>query len=777
MKNTFKKLTFTTWIFLFSVQGWSAQAFDRSPSAVTKILKIQIRGNKKIEIPSILDKIESAKTLIYSKAQIRKDIQALFDTGFFYDVSVDKKNSGSKVILTYTVIEKPSIVAVNFVGNSKIKDAELSEAIGIKNFELLNTSRISEGVEKVEKLYEEKGYFLARIEHKIENVKTGAKIIFIINENDQVRVKQIRILGNHNIPTDKLKSSIRTQEGGFFSFMSSGDSFKKDIFDQDMRMLNFLYFNEGYIQAKIDRPQVFVTPDKKDIYITIRVDEGEQYKIGGISFAGDIIFDEQEVRDKLKLNVGDMFSSQKLQLDLREIQAKYGDLGYAYANPIPRTDIRPQEKKVYITYEVEKGQKVYINKIKVVGNTRTRDKVVRRELKILEGELYNESRKRESEEGVKRLGFFEKVTFSTSTPDGRQDQMDIDIIVKERNTGSLQVGAGYGSQQGFVFMGQINQTNLFGKGQKLGAALNVNSNKTDFSVNFTEPYFKDTKWSVGFDAYHNSDESSEFKQDKTGGAFRVGHPIAAYTYGFLRYKVDYTKITLIEGDKDIFPVETANGQTNSITASVQYDKRNDRFVPSEGMFSSLSLEYAGLFGGISYTKGLANFRYYHTVFWDVIWRNNLVYGFVNSNGSGEPPFNQRFLLGGPNTLRGYYYSTVGKRKRSKAAFDQAQADGKSNEESEVLALRPFGGEQQFYYNLEFMFPLVKEARVHGVVFYDIGEAQDTIDFSDLKSNFGFGFRWISPLGPLRFEWGFPVSPDVRFHPDEMFFNFHIGTPF
>jgi outer membrane protein insertion porin family len=355
--------------------------------------------------------------------------------------------------------------------------------------------------------------------------------------------------------------------------------------------------------------------------------------------------------------------------------------------------------------------------------------------------------------------------------------MDITIAVKERNTGTIQVGAGYSTYQKFVFNGQVTQTNFLGRGQRLGATLDISKRQSLFNINFTEPYFMDTKWELGFDAYKSNRTLTEYSEKKSGGAVRVGHPLAPYLRGVVRYKLDDTNLELKpDGDAELFPVETVNGLTSSVTTSLIYDKRNDRFAPSKGIYSSLSLEYAGLGGDLDYTKGSATFQFFRKAFWDVVWRNNLNYGFISSNNSSPPPFNELFLLGGANTMRGYDWFTVGRRKFSNVAYNSARAK-MPEEEALEAAMRPFGGKQQMYYQTELQFPLVREAGIQGVVFYDIGNADDILSFGDFRSDVGFGFRWYSPIGPLRFEWGFPLDRKDEYDERANQFNFAIGSPF
>jgi outer membrane protein insertion porin family len=765
-----------------------------------KVGKIDVKGNKKIEVDAVVARLVSKPGEPYTAEKIRSDVDALFRTGYFYDVRVDRNVSGGNADLVYTVVEKPSVVEIIYRGNSEVETNDLTEATGLKAFEILNMTKIKEATDKMQKLYEDKGFFLAHINPIVENVTAGesVKLIFDIQENDKVKVKRVTFLGNRNIGDGKLKTAMQTQEGGFFSFISGSGAYKQDAFDRDMQLIQYLYFNEGYVTVKVDRPQVYVTPDKKGIYITIRVDEGERYKIGTIDFAGDLLFDRDELFNSVEIDNKEWYSHETLLKDLRTLQAKYGDLGYAYANPIPRTRTRDKDKQIDITFELDKGNKVYFGRFNVTGNTKTRDKVVRRELQIREGELYNETRKRESMENVKRLGYFEDVQFNSKTPADNPDAMDLDIVVKERNTGTIQVGAGYSTYSQFIFNGQVNQINLFGKGQKLGISVDLSKNQSLFNLNFTEPFFLDTRWSLGFDAYKSTRTLTEYVEQKTGGAIRVGHPLAPFLNGTVRYKLDQTQIDLDSnfGDPQLFPTATANGLTSSVTGILEYDKRNDRFAPTDGVYSSVSLEYAGLGGDKRYTKGFFTGRFYKKTFWDIVFRNNLAYGFIRANNPGEqPPFNELFLLGGANSLRGYDWYSIGKRIKSAKRFNcltgqdpdpnshcvpgTAGTLDPNSSTAEQRSRVPFGGTQQLYYQAELEFPLITEAGIKGVVFYDVGEAQDdlSLDPEVLRQDFGFGFRWFSPIGPLRFEWGFPIGRKTELDERAVNFQFAIGTPF
>ncbi len=763
-------------------------AAKAQPTVNGTIQKVEVTGNRKIEKDAILAKVTSQVGQPYSADNIRRDVEALFRLGYFNNIEVDRQVTGQEVILTFKVLEKPSLVEIVYQGNSEVKSDDIADAAGLKAYQLLDMAKVKESVEKIQKLYEDKGFFLAKIDYAVEDVKKDetVRLVFKINENDKVKVKKITFLGNKHLGDSQLKSKMLTQEGGFFSGLSGSGQYKQEMFERDVQILRFLYYNQGYVQAKVDRPQVTVTPDKKNIYITIRVEEGEQYHVGEVDFAGDILFPRDELQSLVTIDENGVFAYDVLQKDIGELTAKYGDLGYAYANVIPRTRFNDKERKVDLVFEFDKGSKVYFGKINVVGNSKTRDKVVRRELKILEGELYNETRRRQSLENIQRLGFFEEVNFKTAIDPERTDVMNVDIAVKERNTGQIQLGAGYGTSQGFTLQGSVSQANFLGKGQNLGASLNLSGTGSYYSLSFTEPYFRDTLWSVGADVYQSANTGRlDFDENHTGGAVRLGHPLGDYTRGVLRYKYDKSQLTErkdSEGnvitDRDLFPLETASGETSSLTGTLEYDTRNDRQMPTKGIYTSASFEYAGLGGSLKYTRGNANFRFFKNIFWDVVWRNSLQYARIDSLNDNPVPFSELYLLGGPYSLRGYRSYRVGLMKRSQKVFDQIKADNPTLPDSEIekRSMRFFGGTQQAMYQTELQFPLVKEAGIMGAAFFDVGAADNVLAEGNFYADVGFGIRWYSPIGVLRFEWGFPLNRDP-YYQEPTVFEFSIGPSF
>ncbi|WP_413578263.1 outer membrane protein assembly factor BamA [Bdellovibrio sp. HCB290] len=763
----------------------TAVAQAKNTASGLTIKSIEVSGNRKIEKDAILSKITTKVGDEYKAESVRADVQALFGLGYFNNIEVNRQVSGKEAVLTYQVLEKPSIAEITYEGNTEIKSEDIADATGIKAYQLLNMSKVKEAIEKVQKLYEDKGFFLARVEAEVQDVTKDetVRLVFKIRENDKVKVRKITFLGAKHISETELKSKMFTQEGGFFSGMSGSGQYKQEAFDRDAQIVRFMYFNQGYVQAKIDRPQITVTPDKKNIYITFNVEEGEQYSVGDVDFAGDILFPKEELYEAIKIDENGVFSFEVLQKDISELTAKYGDLGYAFANVIPRTRANDKERKMDLVFEFDKGQKVYFGKINVVGNSKTRDKVVRRELKVREGELYNETRRRQSMEGIQRLGFFEDVNFKTSVDPEKTDVMNVDIIVKERNTGQIQLGAGYGTSQGFTLQGSVQQTNFLGKGQNLGASLNLSGTGSFYNLSFTEPYFNDTEWLLGGDVYQSMNTGRmDYDENHTGASVRMGRPIAEFTRGFLRAKYDKSDLkerrnadgTLIT-DTDLFPLDSASGETISLTGTLEYDTRNDRFSPTKGMFASASYEYAG-FGQLKYNRASTKFNFFRNLFWDVTWRNNLQYARIDGLDGQEVPFNELYLLGGPYSLRGFRSYRVGKMKFSQKIYNESIADGMTAQQANIEAMRFYGGTQQALFQTELQFPLVKDAGIFGAAFFDIGSADDVLNSDTLFSDMGLGIRWYSPIGVLRFEWGFPLNRDPNYH-DASVFEFSIGPSF
>lgn len=741
------------------------------------ILSILTDGNQRIEDEAILTKIDSKSGQPLNAKTIAKDLRSIFKTGFFDDVRADFTDG----ILTFVVSERKIIQELDYIGNSEIDNDEIAEAIDVKAFQLLDEAAIEEAMQKIQKSYEDKGFFLTQVSYKVEELSEppgAVKLKFIIDEKKKVKIKKVRFIGNHGLKEDVLTARMLTKPATLFG----GGNYKEEDIDRDYELLKFLYLNEGYAQVRIDPPKTIVSPDKNGIEVIFKITEGPKFKIGEITFEGDLLKTPEEFLAVMTTHKQEYFSQQVIMKDLSEIQAIYGDQGYAYANIVPRPIMNDEKAIMDLVFQINQGEKVSIGEIKITGNSKTRDKVIRREVKLIEGELYNETAKRNSVANLNRLGFFKAVDVQPVTDSGQSDVMDLNIQVEETSTGTLNLGVGFGGFQGFAVQGSMNQTNLFGEGKNVGFSINWSENINRlFNLNYTDPYFLDTMWSLGVDAYQTLRLLPDFRESRIGGAIRLGRMLDDYWRTSIRYKLDETDLTFDESRRlsDIYdPADDkkSEGYMSSLTWFLEYDRRDNRRFPTKGFYTNFSFEYGGLGGDLSYSETSLNMRFYQPLFGSLVWRNNFVYGVLAANDSSKGvPIGQLYRLGGANTIRGYNWFTVAKRRPSAVAFNQLVAEGNPN--AAFLAQRPTGGLQQLYYNLEFEWGLVKEAGIKGVVFFDVGQAEDDISVTRLKSAYGAGIRWISPLGPLRFEWGFPVDPDPRYGEEKVVFDFSISSTF
>lgn len=727
------------------------------------IKNIEITGNKKIEREAIVEKLSSKVGEALSSEKVHSDILALHKTNFFDSVQFDFDAGTLKV----SVRERPSISKIVFFGNDQISTDDLKAVLTVKTFDLYDENQVRDTLRKLTKLYEDKGYFLAKISHEIRYNKERdmVELLFNVREYDKVRIKKITFLGNTAFGDMQLKRVMRgTSEGGFFSWLSNSGNFKELDFKTDLQILQYWYLNEGYVKFRYDTPIVTVSEDKKWVFITIRVHEGQKYKMATQDFAGDLLFPKQELHDMLTLREGDTFSISKRNADILALTEKYQDLGYANVNVVPQMDINDEKLTVATNYEFEKGTLVHFGRITVKGNSKTRDKVVRRELKIREGELYTGTGMRESKENVERLGFFEpgKIEFLTTSPPGRPDIMDVSIEVKERPTGQFQLGAGYATSTKFFFTTSVAETNFMGKGQDLRFQAQVSADRAtrSFSLGFTDPYAWDSKWSAGSDVYYNSSVLPDrYNENRRGVSPRLGYPIGDYTRLYLGYKLEETRLTDVKDEVTKRNLDRENGTLSSTSATIQLDKRNNRMETTGGHFASWSEEFAGVLGGNrNFVRSIVDVRYYTKIWDDLVWRAKIEGGNVYDYKGLGIQSNERFYLGGPNNLRGYPSFRVG----------PISSDGQS---------RPEGALNELFTMWELEYPLVRDVGLKLVVFYDAGDAVNKFNQMNIKQDYGWGFRWFSPLGPLRFEWGFPVGHKTGVPNDGSVFQFMIGPPF
>ena len=740
---------------------------------------IQVKGLKRIEADAVLAKISTQKSKKLSSERVRSDIEALYALGYFDDISVDGTPVGAdRVRITFVLKERPVIARLSFEGNEHVDDDDIKKEIKTKEWSILDERQVRADIEKIEKLYEEKGYFLAKVDYVVETLsKDEVSLTFKVNDFDKVQIRRILFLNNKAFSDEQLKGVLmQTSEKGALSFITDSGSFKEEAFKMDMQRLAYWYLDKGYVKFRYENPTITISDDKRYLYISIFVEEGEPYQIGSTSFSGDILFKPEELRESLKQTPGKTFRITERNVDIQTLTEKYQDLGYAFVNVIPQTRFNDESKTIDMDYQFEKGSLVQIGEIRISGNTKTHDKVIRRELRIHEGELFSGSNLRRSRERVERLGYFEpgQVVFNTLTRKGRDDIVDIEIIIRERNTGSINLGAGWGSVGGFFLQGQIQEINLFGRGWNINASAQFsipsgkskkaknNINQT-FSLTFTEPYFLDSRWSLGGSLFYSLAPIPNRYSARRGGA----HLTTGYQFDKNMFLIGTYKLENVEIVNPIVidPNKSDAGILSGVMFKFEHDLRNNRFETTSGTYQSAQLEFAGLGGKKKFAKWILDNRVYWNVVGDLVLRNQTVLGHIMSLGNSIVPPSERFYLGGPFNMRGYRYAEFGPQESLPSVADPSKSVNV-----------PVGGLIEAFSLLEFEYPIIREAGLKFVTFLEIGNVWDgwpTGNFR-MKYDAGVGIRWFSPMGPLRFEFGWPFGDPAHPGPE---FQFFIGQPF
>jgi len=739
------------------------------------IAKIELRGNQKTDSGAIMRQIKSQAGDIYAAGQLRDDIKNIFKMGYFDDVQLEVADTEQGREVTFVLTEKAVIGQVNLAGNKEMEEKEIKDVLSVHPNAILSTKEVQNSVENIKKLYREKGFYNTEVTAKLDYPKPErVNVQFAINEGVKAYIKDIRIAGNNAFSEKELKKVMATSEKGLLSWITESGRLKRDILDQDRSRIGAFYHNHGYIEAQIGEPEV--TREGEWLFITFNVAEGERYRVGTIDMAGELVGDKNDLLAEVKLSQEKFFSRQVLREDVMRITDRYAEKGYAFAEVNPRLQKNPDLKRMDVVIDVKKGTLVHVNRIVIKGNSRTRDKVIRREMQLKEGGLFDATAMRKSTEKLQHLEYFEEVNINPE-PTVQDDLMDIIVDVKEKATGTFSVGAGYSSVDNLSFMGEVSQNNFMGKGQRVSLAANVSSASTRFNLSFTEPHLDDSKLLFGFDAYNWMREYDDYTKDSTGGALRFGYPVWEKWYLFWGYGFDDTKLS------DILPTasqslkDSANIETTSyVRLGVARDTRNRPSDPSKGELHNVSIKQAGgpLGGDSAFTKLEASTSWFFP--WTEVpglkeinrpWFNDTVLhlkgaaGYAVENEEGKLPVYEKFYLGGLNTIRGF--------ENSKISPTQLTSDGR---------LERIGGEKMWYMNAEWIFSIAQEIGLKGVAFFDAGNVytdSETWDVGDLKKAVGLGFRWLSPMGPLRLEWGYNIDPAPG--EDQGVWDFSIGGGF
>jgi len=761
--------------------------------------EIRVSGNRRVEAESILDRAESAEGRPLDPSQISRDIRTIYRLGYFSDVKVDATETpDGRTVVTIIVREKPAVGAIRFEGNQSVDDDTLKEKVTFEKNTILDVTDVKESVEKIRKTYTKKGFYLAEVDYSIELLEEETNrvaVVYEIREFQKVQVKRITLIGNENIPDQKLKRTMKTREGSFLSIISKAGNFVQEDFQSDLQRLTAFYYDKGFVEVDVGEPSIRLSRDKQFLFITIRIDEGQKYSTGSVSLKGDLLGERGKLERKVGLESDETFSYGQMRRDAEELKKFLQNRGYAYAEVKPLTRIKRENQTVDLTFQMSKRQKVFFKRIEVRGNQKTRDRVIRRELTIEPGDLYSNTAIERSKRRVRRLGYFENVELTTQRA-SESDRINATIQVKERRTGNFQVGAGFSSTESFIFNAQVSQNNLLGRGQSLSLQARLSGIRQMFNIQFTEPWLFGSRWQLSARGFNFQFSFQDFTRESTGGELTLGYPISQLLDWDLpgeliaqgTYKLERVGIEAggRSGTSQRPGSFFSDGITSSFAAELQFDTRNNRLFPTDGQFHTASVEIAeenATFSENEFVKYDLESRVFIPLVWEFTLRLNGELGLIQSLSSNRRvPLFERYLVGGPRSMRGFQFSTLGPTQRvARTGGDPASSLSDFN----------IGGNKQLLLTAEIGFPILRSAGLKGVFFADAGNAFDAgqpftlaLDlFEDPDDNYrdvlrtavGLGVRWRSPLGPLRFEWGFPLQRLRGERP--RVFHFTVGNAF
>ncbi len=757
---------------------------DETPVLQLVIAKLSLAGLERVESKVAMGQIRSREGMAVDPQMVADDVRRLYQLGLFDDVRVGLKRLPQKpdatetpVELRFQVLERPSISAIEVRGNTEQSTESINKVIDLRVNNLYSPQDAATNVTKIKDLYRDEGFFLATVSHHVEpQPQNQVKVVFDVVERAEVKVREVQLLGNEGIADDDIKAVLRTQEGGVTSIVGKGGNFKPDNLDMDVQILQYLYLTRGYIQAKVDEPIVSLSPDMKYITVAIRIHEGPQFRVGKVALEGDSVEPADKVVPGLALKPGDIFNYAMVQQDGNKIRDLQKNAGFAHAtvenNSVPDMD----KRTVDWTYRVQRGKKCFFGQISLAGGTSTRDKVIRREMTFVEGELYSELKMQQSQARIQRLGYFEKVEIKTK-PTAIAQVLDVVVEVKERTTGTFQVGMGFSSIDNFIATMQIAKDNFLGRGQRMSVQGQLSSIRTVFQASFFEPYFLDSNVTFSIDLYRFDQLYTDFSRRATGGGFSWGYRITDTLIADLGYTGEQvvTKIGGLSGRTDV-PIANyfGSGFTSSLRGTLSFDSRDDRMFPTTGWYVSGTAEWANQYIGSDnlFTRFTARIRRFFPLPLDGVLRFNLVGGVIEAPKGKVVPLFERFFVGGIFNVRGYARNSLGPQIAVPSSGDPAA----------TLSAFTIGGTRQLYLNNEIEVPIIKAPmNLRGLMFFDIGnafgEGQSILSQSGFpfRMSVGWGIRWFSPVGPLRFEWGVPINPRPGEQP--LAFEFTIGNSF
>ncbi|MDE2598020.1 MAG: outer membrane protein assembly factor BamA [Rhodocyclaceae bacterium] len=746
-------------VALAAMAQTSAHAFE--PFTVKDI---RVEGIQRTDAGTVFSylPVKVGETMTDEKAS--QAIKALFATGFFKDVRLEIEQG----VLVVVIEERPAIASLDFVGMKAFEKDQIKKSlreVGLAESRIFDRAVVERAEQELKRQYLSKGYYAAVITTTITPLERNrVGINFSVDEGQITKIRQISIVGNKAFKEKELLSVFNLTTPTWLTWYTKNDQYSKQKLSGDLENLRSYYLDRGYLEFSVDSTQVTISPDKKDIYITINVTEGEKYTVSSVKLTGDLLIPEAELKKLVKVKPGEVYSRAKVAETTKAISDRLGNDGYAFANVNAAPELNKEKREVAFTLFVDPGRRVYVRNVNVTGNTRTRDEVVRREMRQMEGAWYDGDRINKSRNRVDRLGYFDETTVETPQVPGTTDQVDVNINVKEKPTGFVMLGAGFSSAEKLSLSGSVTQQNLFGSGKTVSVGVNTSKINTVYSLSYTNPYYTVDGISAGFDIYHRKTDTTSlsiarYNTKAVGGGLRLGVPISDTDYLGFGLAVDATKLGVFDAvgstrsPQRYIDYVAKNGESyNSLVPTANWGRNSldSRLYPTEGTIARVGAEFGAPPGSLEYYKLTAQHQHYWKLSQSFTLYTNAEVGYAGSIGGKDYPFFKNFYAGGIGSVRGYDTGTLGPIDTSDTLY----------------GVQRLGGTRKAVGTIELMFPMPGSGMDKSMrlgTFVDAGQVWGNEVGSTLKDLKGFRYSaglslmWSSPMGPLKFSLGVPLN--------------------
>lgn len=729
--------------------------------AAVYVRDIKVEGLQRVEVETVLSYVDIKKGTLANDAKMDTALKQLYATGLFNDVSFNMKPDGLMVI---KVVENPIINKVLFDGNNKVDDEMLKGEVKLAPGSTYSRSRVQEDVQRILDIYKRTGRYAVVVEPQIiERDQNRVDLIFNIEEGPLASIDKVNFVGNRHYSDDDLAAEIMSKESRWYRIFSSSENYDAEKTNYDKELLRRFYFKRGYADFRVISAIAELSPDKKSFVLTFVLDEGSRYKVRNTGITSDIAeINTDDFKNSLILKPGDWYNADSVEKTISALTDELGKKGFAFVDVEPDLVKNTAENKIDINFHIREGERIFVDRINITGNTRTHDKVVRREFRIEEGDAFNVSKIKDSRRNVENLDYFSKVNIETVPKD--DNKADINVDVEEKSTGSFNVGVGYSTVNGALIRTGISENNFRGLGQHLGFDIGVSQRSQEYDLSFTEPYFLDRRLRAGFDLFRTEEDYQDegsYDSETTGGRLRLGWNYTDDLSQQLRYTLRQDKISNVAHDASEFIKEEEGTYNNSsIGQTIVYDKRDSAIYPKEGYFLSFGNDVAGLGGDEKYLKFDAKAYQYYTLADYYTFKLFVTGGYITGYDGKDVRLSNRYYLGG-STLRGFDVAGIGAR-------DKATRDA-------------LGGNWMLYTGGEVMFPIgLDELGIKGRTFVDMGmlgkpdNMRSGVEYSDSpRVAAGFGFQWLSPMGQIDIDFAFPIVKES--YDETQVFRLNFGT--